>query len=360
MVFTAHSLPVRVDRRGRSLPEQVAATAGGVAARAGVARVSPGLPERGAHARALARPRRRGGAGRAGARAAWPSVLVVPIGFVSDHTEILYDIDVQARRGRAAAGSRLRRTASLNTSPTFIRALADLVARPRVLTRGRRRDRGGRHRGPGRGPRPAPARRALRAPGGQRPRWGGVIRTERDGGLPARGRARRHPGPEARRLALCRELGLGGRIVPTNPRRARRLRPARAGASTRCPRGWCWACPRGWARSCAAASSPGRRSCAWPWSRGAPRVPPRGGRVDRRVPAPPPGRGGGGGGWGSRCWRGSTPATRRGCPSRATFPRLVELERGGRSLVRGLRRGGPGARRCRPRSSPCRAAWASW
>jgi ferrochelatase len=55
------------------------------------------------------------------------SFLVVPIGFVCDHTEILFDIDVQARATADECGVTLRRTASLNTSPTFIALLADLV-----------------------------------------------------------------------------------------------------------------------------------------------------------------------------------------------------------------------------------------
>ena len=59
----------------------------------------------------------------AGAR----SFVVVPIGFVCDHTEILFDIDVQARRAADGAGASLRRTESLNTSPTFIALLEDLV-----------------------------------------------------------------------------------------------------------------------------------------------------------------------------------------------------------------------------------------
>jgi ferrochelatase len=60
----------------------------------------------------------------AGAR----KIIVVPIGFVCDHTEILFDIDVQAAAAAREAGVRLRRTESLNTSPTFIKALAALVS----------------------------------------------------------------------------------------------------------------------------------------------------------------------------------------------------------------------------------------
>ena len=55
-------------------------------------------------------------------------VVIAPIGFVCDHTEILFDIDVQAAETAREAGVALRRTESLNTSPTFIRALAALVA----------------------------------------------------------------------------------------------------------------------------------------------------------------------------------------------------------------------------------------
>ena len=53
--------------------------------------------------------------------------LVVPIGFVCDHTEILFDIDVQAAQIAREFSTTLRRTESLNTSPTFIALLEDLV-----------------------------------------------------------------------------------------------------------------------------------------------------------------------------------------------------------------------------------------
>ena len=54
-------------------------------------------------------------------------VVVAPIGFVSDHVEILYDIDVQFRNEAARLGLRLKRPESLNSSPTFIAALADVA-----------------------------------------------------------------------------------------------------------------------------------------------------------------------------------------------------------------------------------------
>jgi ferrochelatase len=56
-------------------------------------------------------------------------VLVVPIGFVADHLEILYDIDIEAREFAQSHGLNLRRTESLNTSPRFITTLANIVSR---------------------------------------------------------------------------------------------------------------------------------------------------------------------------------------------------------------------------------------
>jgi len=56
-------------------------------------------------------------------------ILVCPVGFVSDHLEILYDLDVEARGYANSHGIELARTLSLNNDPKFIEALA-AVARP--------------------------------------------------------------------------------------------------------------------------------------------------------------------------------------------------------------------------------------
>ncbi len=55
-------------------------------------------------------------------------VLVCPIGFVADHLEILYDLDVEAKEFARQKGIRIRRTASFNTRPEFVSALAAVVA----------------------------------------------------------------------------------------------------------------------------------------------------------------------------------------------------------------------------------------
>jgi ferrochelatase len=126
VVFTAHSLPVRVIESGDQYAAEVAATARGVAERAGIARYEIAFqsagrtpePWIGPDLSDFVKAKAAGGARR---------FLVVPVGFVCDHTEILFDIDVQAAAAAREAGVSLRRTESLNTSPAFIGALEAIV-----------------------------------------------------------------------------------------------------------------------------------------------------------------------------------------------------------------------------------------
>jgi ferrochelatase len=54
-------------------------------------------------------------------------VVSCPCGFVADHLEILYDIDVAAQAAAAEAGIRLVRTESMNADPDFIAAVTAVV-----------------------------------------------------------------------------------------------------------------------------------------------------------------------------------------------------------------------------------------
>jgi ferrochelatase len=126
IVFTAHSLPARVAAAGDPYPNQVAATAKAIADRCGITSYHTAYQSAGRTPEPWLGPdlsehvRRRASSGVR-------SMLVVPVGFVCDHTEILFDVDVQAAAAAREVGINLRRTQSLNTSPAFIRALADLV-----------------------------------------------------------------------------------------------------------------------------------------------------------------------------------------------------------------------------------------
>jgi ferrochelatase len=59
------------------------------------------------------------------------NVLVAPVGFVSDHLEILWDLDIEAREKAEELGLELTRIESLNDDPAFVRALANVVERVR-------------------------------------------------------------------------------------------------------------------------------------------------------------------------------------------------------------------------------------
>jgi protoporphyrin/coproporphyrin ferrochelatase len=65
-----------------------------------------------------------------------PKALVAPVGFVSDHLEILWDLDVEARERAQDLGLEFDRIESLNDDPAFIRALAGVVQKVRRVPSG--------------------------------------------------------------------------------------------------------------------------------------------------------------------------------------------------------------------------------
>lgn len=126
LVFTAHSIPVGMDREGsyaREIGESAAAVAGMLGARrwsvayqsrSGDGRTPWLEPDVNEVVRALAAS----GAGE---------VVLAPVGFLCDHVEVLYDLDVEARATAADAGIRVTRAGTVGTHPLFIRMLAELV-----------------------------------------------------------------------------------------------------------------------------------------------------------------------------------------------------------------------------------------
>jgi ferrochelatase len=126
VVFTAHSLPRRAIEGGDPYAAEVAATARGVAERIGITHYAIAYQSAGRTPEPWIGPDiaelidDRSGMGTR-------KFLFVPIGFVCDHTEILFDIDVQASQVAREFATTLRRTESLNTSPTFIALLENLV-----------------------------------------------------------------------------------------------------------------------------------------------------------------------------------------------------------------------------------------
>lgn len=128
VVFTAHSLPERIRTWSDPYEAQLQASAELVAREAGL----PGF--------------RRAWQSAGGTGEPWigpdildyldtlhaegvRDVLQVPIGFVSDHLEVLYDIDIEAKDKARALGMTLHRTELPNAKPEFIRVLAGVVTR---------------------------------------------------------------------------------------------------------------------------------------------------------------------------------------------------------------------------------------
>jgi ferrochelatase len=126
LVFTAHSLPQRVLAEGDPYPHEVERTAAGVARLLGLTAWEVAYQSQGATDEPWLGPRLEEVFAHAAAQGR-KALLLVPVGFVCDHVEILYDIDILAQQVARERGLRLMRTASLNTSSTFIEALADVV-----------------------------------------------------------------------------------------------------------------------------------------------------------------------------------------------------------------------------------------
>jgi ferrochelatase len=126
VVFTAHSLPARILAEGDPYRDQLLETSRLVAERAAVAEWSfafqsaseTGEPWLGPDILDHLEELYAQGETR---------VLLAPIGFVCDHLEILWDLDVEAREKARELGLDLDRIPSLNDDPAFIAALAALV-----------------------------------------------------------------------------------------------------------------------------------------------------------------------------------------------------------------------------------------
>jgi ferrochelatase len=126
VVFTAHSLPARILDDGDPYRDQLLETSRLVAERAGLERWSFAFQSASATGEPWLGPDVLEELDRlrdAGTR----SVLVAPVGFVSDHLEILWDLDIEARERASELGLELERIALPNDDPAFVRALAAVV-----------------------------------------------------------------------------------------------------------------------------------------------------------------------------------------------------------------------------------------
>ncbi len=126
VLFSAHSLPEKILELGDTYPDQLHDSARRAAALAGVDHFDVAWQSAGRTADPWIGPdiltvlREKAAQGVT-------DVVSCPIGFVADHLEVLYDIDVEAQAVAEECGLHLWRTASLNDDPAFIEVLAGVV-----------------------------------------------------------------------------------------------------------------------------------------------------------------------------------------------------------------------------------------
>lgn len=137
VVFSAHSLPTRILKSGDPYDSQLRETAQLVA-------TAVGLP-----------PQQWSWSYQSAGRSPEPwlgpqleeyipelaaqgvkNIVSMPIGFVCDHVEILFDIDIEAQAAAKEHGIRLERPSALNTDPVFMKQLADLITEKAAIWTG--------------------------------------------------------------------------------------------------------------------------------------------------------------------------------------------------------------------------------
>jgi ferrochelatase len=128
VLFTAHSLPEKALANGDPYDSETRSTAAAVAARLDINKWDFAYQSQGMTGDQWLGPTVESMLDRYAAEGV-REVVLDPIGFVCDHVEILYDIDVAFRDYAATRGITLVRPESLNGSPTFTAALAEVVGR---------------------------------------------------------------------------------------------------------------------------------------------------------------------------------------------------------------------------------------
>ena len=127
VMFTAHSLPARVLAEGDPYPDELAATARLVAERLGLEGHEFSFQSAGRTGEPWLGPDILDEIRRLAAEGV-TELVIRPVGFVADHLEVLYDVDIEAQAVAEPLGIHLVRARSMNTDPTFIAGLADVAA----------------------------------------------------------------------------------------------------------------------------------------------------------------------------------------------------------------------------------------
>lgn len=126
VLFSAHSLPEKILELKDPYPDQLLATSRAVAEAAGVRNWQFTWQSAGQTGQPWLGPDLLETVERLGQEGV-KAMLVSPVGFVSDHLEVLYDIDIEAKKFADERGIRLARIRMLNDDPQYMKVLADTV-----------------------------------------------------------------------------------------------------------------------------------------------------------------------------------------------------------------------------------------
>ncbi|HEX3566226.1 MAG TPA: ferrochelatase [Acidimicrobiales bacterium] len=132
VIFTAHSVPSRAVHENDPYPEEVTESAKDIAALAGLGHWRVAWQSAGRTADVWLGPDLLDEI-RTIAAEGTAAVVVCPVGFVADHLEVLFDLDIEAAAVAASVGIGFARTASLNDDPRFLTVLAEAVLAEAVL-----------------------------------------------------------------------------------------------------------------------------------------------------------------------------------------------------------------------------------
>ncbi|WP_028547665.1 ferrochelatase [Paenibacillus sp. UNC451MF] len=127
VIFTAHSLPEKILEMKDPYPDQLLATSKAIAEQTGVNNWQFGWQSAGQTAMPWLGPDILDVLHTVTHEEQVKNVLICPIGFVSDHLEVLYDLDIEAQKVAKELGIHLERTPSLNTDPLYMETLSDVV-----------------------------------------------------------------------------------------------------------------------------------------------------------------------------------------------------------------------------------------
>ncbi len=129
VLFTAHSLPQRILEAGDPYPDELRSTAEGVVAAVGLDNWGVAWQSAGRTPEPWLGPDILQVIDQLAADGSTRGVLVSAVGFVADHLEVLYDLDIEASRRAHAAGLQFDRTRCVNDDTAVMTALANRVVR---------------------------------------------------------------------------------------------------------------------------------------------------------------------------------------------------------------------------------------